>query len=142
MAGLTIPSINKVALRHPRQSLVLSDLGDLIGYEHDQGGVVFFPASGGFDNNITAFAGGGQVNATALNYRQSRITVCATLNDSVGLPKGKVGMRICVGNNGAATARVYPAVGEFYQEIVDNPASLAAGGAVTEFICTIDGHWI
>lgn len=62
----------------------------------------------GLDSAITAFAGGGQANATQLTKRVNVVSVCATLNDSVKLPNTSAGSRIFVMNVGVANCMVYP----------------------------------
>lgn len=60
---------------------------------------------------LTAFAGGGRTNATALGYGINRISVCATAADSVQLPAWIPGAEVIVVNDGAAAAQVFGKTG-------------------------------
>lgn len=92
-------------------------------------------------NAITAFAGGGQGSAVALASEINSITVCATAGDSVKLPASVVGMRITVGNLGAAYANVFPSSGDLIDALAANAAvSLPTGSSLT-FTCTVAGTW-
>lgn len=63
-----------------------------------------------WEDTITAFAGSGQANAYQLSANTSRISVCATNNDSVKLPSVNkfAGTALEVINDGAANAAVFP----------------------------------
>jgi len=70
-------------------------------------------SSGYVSAAVTANAGGGQANATAINAMSSvtQVSVCATAGDSVKLPNGvPVGNKYTVINNGAALCYVYPTI--------------------------------
>lgn len=71
-----------------------------------------------FEDNITAFAGGGQTGAYLLSAQMSRVTTVASGNDSVALPKaivvgigdsrpGALGMLCFVRNDGANSMQVF-----------------------------------
>ena len=77
-------------------------------------GVKSFTAPVVYDHNtaITAFATGGQTNATALTGEFNNVTVCATAADSVKLPAAILGQTITVKNSGAASLAVFPATGD------------------------------
>lgn len=62
-------------------------------------------------DTITARAGGTQALATQLVSAVNRISVCATLADSVGLPLAVAGLSVVVANDGAASAQVFGAAG-------------------------------
>jgi len=57
---------------------------------------------GGATDSVTAAAGGGQVNATALTGVMSNVTVVATAADSVKLPLAQAGMVYLLRNSDAA----------------------------------------
>lgn len=57
----------------------------------------------------TAYAGGGQANATLLALEQSYITTCATAGNSGRLPTPGGGVSMTVFNLGAEGADIYPA---------------------------------
>lgn len=92
-------------------------------------------------NAVTAFAGGGQGSATPLTAAISRITVCATINDSVRLPRATPGQRIAVHNLGAATANVFPSVGDAINALAVNTALAVATSKGTFFDCAVAGFW-
>jgi hypothetical protein len=64
------------------------------------------------DTGITAFATGGQANATALAARWNNVTTVATAADSVKLPAASDGGVIAVKNSGAATLAIFPGTGD------------------------------
>lgn len=61
----------------------------------------------GVTTGITAFAGGGQADATQLTETNNFISVCATAGDSVKLPVAVAGMSIFIRNDGAKNAQVF-----------------------------------
>lgn len=56
---------------------------------------------------VTAFAGGGQTNATQLAATKNNVSVCATAADSVKLPAGAIGLHVFIRNSGVASLQVY-----------------------------------
>lgn len=63
-----------------------------------------------YEDTITAHAGGGQANAYQLNSPKSRVTVCASANDSVKLKPSEqwLGGEMVVIADGAQNVAVYP----------------------------------
>lgn len=141
MAGKTIAVNAKIAPTLPRLSFVVDAFGDLIGFQGLSGRIMFFPASA-TDDSLTAFAGGGQANALALNYRNSRVTTVASAADSVVLPFGIQGMQMVVVNAAAANAmNVFPATGDAINALAaDTAISVVANKSIT-FVCTATGRW-
>lgn len=93
----------------------------------------------GVDNNITAFAGGGQTSATALTNDLSIVTTVASSDDSVLLPSATGGMHFTVVNDGANTLAVYPTGSEV---INATTASYAVSPTYhTIFISDSTGSW-
>lgn len=90
---------------------------------------------------ITAFAGGGQANATQLSATYNRVTTVATIADSVKLPVALAGMRMVVFNTAANSLNVFPATGGFINALAVNTALAVAGTKSTEFVCMVDGTW-
>ncbi len=90
---------------------------------------------------ITAHAGGTQGAAVALVSMINRITVCATAGDSVVLPASAVGLSVFVANAGAASANVFPAVGDAINALGANAAFALAAGKNAQFMCTAAGQW-
>lgn len=60
-------------------------------------------------DTLTAFAGGGQTNATQLAATNNNVTVVATIADSIKLPLAVAGLSIRVRNNAANATTVYGA---------------------------------
>lgn len=90
-------------------------------------------------NSITAYAGGGQTNATALTAFDNNVTTVATDNDSVKLLAATQHRRQRVRNNSTKDLDIYPQSGEQIDSLgVDNPYTLAAGGII-EFVCFAAG---
>jgi len=81
---------------------------------------------------ITAFAGGGQTDATQLTAGFNRVTVVATAADSVKLPAAVAGLEVIIFNADSTDAcDVFPASGDNLGAGVDTAASLAAGAKIT-----------
>lgn len=98
----------------------------------------------GENNAVTAFATGGQTNATALREDVSfhEVTTCATAADSVRLPPAVVGAYHFVKNSGAAALQVYGAG-------TDTIDSVATGTGVSQapkegnfYYCVTAGNYI
>jgi hypothetical protein len=90
---------------------------------------------------ITAHAGGGQANAVPITARYAEISVCATLHDSVILPKALPGMSVSIANAGAAGADVYPATGEKINNGAANAIFALSNGKNAMFFCVAAGNW-
>jgi len=90
---------------------------------------------------LTAFAGGGQGSATPLTGNINRITVCATIADSVKLPAALVGRRVSVYNAGATSANVFPQTGENINSGAANAAFAVATTKGAIFECVATGVW-
>jgi hypothetical protein len=104
---------------------------------------------------LTAFAGGGQANATTLDSAYNIVTVVATAADSVKLPScvtglsntgglsNTTGMEVIVTNSAAANAmNVYPQTGQNLNQLAANtPFSMVAGKTATFFCSPLGGTW-
>ncbi len=92
-------------------------------------------------DSITAFATGGQANATQLGASVNRITVCATGGDSVKLPvsQGNVGITVMVINAGAQSLNVFPSTGDQIDGLGANAAKAVAAGKTCDFVYTAGG---
>ena len=143
MAGKKIAINGKVGFAPPMSPWIYDDKGYLIASQSMQGGgaITFFPASG-WDDALTAAAGGGQSSALELNYRNSRITTVATAADSVVLPVAQPGMQMTVVNADAADAlAIFPASGDAINALAaDASISVAANKTIT-FYCVKAGLW-
>jgi hypothetical protein len=93
-------------------------------------------------DSITAFATGGQANATQLVAAINRVTVCATAGDSVKLPvsQGNVGLTVMVINAGAASLNVFPSAGDQIDALGANAAKAVAAGKTCDFVYTANGQ--
>jgi hypothetical protein len=91
-------------------------------------------------DSITAHAGGGQANATALITEVNIITTCASANDSVLLPVAVKGMLITVKNEGAQAANVYPQSSSYMNGTQNAAYSLAVGASI-RFSAVDTTHW-
>lgn len=92
-------------------------------------------------SGLTAHAGGGQANATAITTQVAQFSTVATLNDSSVLPKALAGMRIVVMNSGAASMNVFPASGETINALSANTAFAVANGKTAMFVSPVNGKW-
>lgn len=90
---------------------------------------------------VTAFATGGQANATPLTAAYTRVTTVATAGDSVRLPPAVLGMAMVVVNRGAASMNVFPATGQSINALSANAALAVAAGAAAQFVCIAPGVW-
>lgn len=82
---------------------------------------------------ITAFAGGGQANATILTAEINYIDTVATANDSVKLVVSALGKRVVIFNDGANAVNIFPASGGAIDALGANAAYSLAAGASREF---------
>lgn len=92
-------------------------------------------------NAITAKAGGGQTDATALTASYNRVTTVATAGDSVKLPAALVGSRIAVFNKGGASLDVFPSSGDAINALSADAAYALAATKGAQFICMVNGTW-
>ena len=136
MAGLNIAIDAKINPALPSLFNVVDSDGSVIGYQHPNGKITFLPASD-WDDNITAFAGGGQNNAVPLRYKNSRVATVATAADSVILPFGQEGMSIVVVNGAAANSmNVFPATGQAINALANDAALAVAANKHVVFSYT------
>jgi hypothetical protein len=92
-------------------------------------------------DNIPAFAGGGQANATLLSNELNKITTVATAGDSVKLPPSMPGLTIVVTNKGANSMQVF---GSGADTIDDSAAATGVSqmrGSVVIYACHTAGAW-
>lgn len=91
-------------------------------------------------SDITAHAGGGQANATTITGEIVRISVCATAGDSVKFTDSNNGSEQRVINDGAQSADLFPASGEYINGAQNTAISIpVAGQAIAT--CYAVGHW-
>lgn len=93
-------------------------------------------------DNITAFAGGGQGSAVLITAMFARITTVGTAADSVKLPIAQPGMELTVVNAAAANSmNIFPATGEIINALSANTAIACAANKVMKFIASGRGQW-
>lgn len=91
---------------------------------------------------LTAHAGGGQANATAINTQIARFTTVASANDSAVLPASTPGLELTVINAAAVNSmNVFPATGDAINALAANAAFAVAATKVVTFYCTVAGQW-
>lgn len=92
---------------------------------------------------ITAYAGGGQVNATALTKKVNQIGTVASAGDSVKLPSAVSGfsLEITIINTGSNACDVFPSSGDSIGAGIDTAVSLAAGSNIT-YISYNATNWV
>lgn len=90
---------------------------------------------------ITAFAGGGQADATQLTYGFSEITTCATDADSVKLPVPVVGGKVTLLNDTAKIAAVFPSTGKTINDGAANASVNIAPGNEMVFEAITTTNW-
>jgi len=103
-----------------------------------QPGDFFLEAS---QDNITALAGGGQVNATQINTQTARITTVATQGDSIALPPSQAGLEVLIINHGNNAMQVF---GYGTDQIDDNTSSVGVQQMANSFVlysCAATGNW-
>lgn len=95
----------------------------------------------GNENNITAFAGGGQANATQLTKKINNVTTVASAFDSVKLPVALMGRMIIVRDSGIDNLRIFPAVGEEIDSFGINTGHDVPPAGGSYYICVKSGVW-
>lgn len=95
------------------------------------------------EDSITAFATGGQTSATALSATKNlhRVSVCATINDSVKLPAALVGQAHYVRNDGAAACQVFGQATETINGVASATGISQGIGMGVWYVCTTAGAW-
>jgi hypothetical protein len=94
-----------------------------------------------FQDNITAFAGGGQAGATPITTEVARVTTVATAGDSVMLPPAVQGLALMVINHGTKAMQVF---GTGTDTIDDQAAATGVAqmvNSVVIFLCVTNGKW-
>lgn len=94
-------------------------------------------------DTVTAFATGGQANATALTAatKYHRISVCATAGDSYKLPTSTAGQCHYVRNDGAAAAQAFGSGTDTINGVATATGIPHPVGIGIWFVCTTAGNW-
>lgn len=90
---------------------------------------------------ITAHAGGGQADATALTSNYCEISTCATGGDSVKLPAAAVGLWCVITNHGVNSCDVFPNTDDAINEGAANAAKALAANASLHCYCYDSTNW-
>ena len=95
--------------------------------------------------NITAFAGGGQTNATLLTKPLNRVTIAASAGDSVKLPplpgSTTKGMQIVVINDSPTSIQVFGSGGDSINFTGSTVGVAQASGTVRTYYQSTVGRW-
>ncbi len=102
-----------------------------------------FAALAGGENAVTAFAGGGQTNATQLlaTVSNHRVSTVATAADSVKLPAATVGQVHYVRNDGAFAMQVFGQATETINAVASATGISQGAGMGVWYVCTLAGAW-
>lgn len=92
-------------------------------------------------DSITAFAGGGQTNATQLTTQTSRVTTVATAGDSVRLPPSAPGLELIVINHGANAMQVYGAGTDTINDVATATGVSQMVNSTVIYTCVSTGAW-
>lgn len=92
-------------------------------------------------DTITATAGGNKATAFALTRTLNHVTVCATLHDSVLLPKAIAGSRVVVRNDGAAGLDIFGKGADTINGVATGTATTLTNGKAIELVCFTAGAW-
>lgn len=90
---------------------------------------------------ITAYAGGGQTNATQLSKGINHVTVVATAADSVKLPASAAGMVVHVINGASNSMQVFGAGTDTINDVATATGVAQAGGKAATYVCPVAGKW-
>lgn len=111
-------------------------------FSNDQGtgtviadGYVTKPMTSNVADNITAFAGGGQANATQLSATNNNIATVATAADSIKLPLAKPGLVLRIRNSGANSMQVFGSGTDTINGVATATGVAQAAGTSAEYFC-------
>jgi hypothetical protein len=114
------------------------DLGTGFASNAQGAAVATFSSQTGITASTTHTAVGG----TPITASQAQISTCANLGDAVTLPPALAGMEICIANNGAQQAGVYPSgTDQINAGGAGTPANQNAN-TVTIYYCFATGFWV
>ncbi len=159
MATLSAQTIEKLAkaLRDRGAAEYLAEAVEAAGVDGtvsaDDNGLLVLGATGevvripgllelGATNAVTAFATGGQTNATQLTTGFNRIGTCATAGDSVKLPTSVAGRHVVIFNAGAASAQVFGASTDTINGVATATGVPQSINTLVVYYCTAAGNWL
>jgi hypothetical protein len=92
-------------------------------------------------DNITAFPGGGQTNATPLVVELNRITTVATAGDSVKLPTSAAGLTIFIVNHTNNSVQVFGAGTDRIDDVATATGVNQMPNSTVLYFCATAGDW-
>ena len=92
-------------------------------------------------DSIVAHAGGGQTNATPLVSMTNRITVAASVGDSVRLPASQPGLEIMVINHGANAVQVYGTSTDTINDVATGTGVSQMANSIVIYTAASTGAW-
>lgn len=92
-------------------------------------------------DTITAHAGGGKANAVPLRYGFNRISVCATIGDSVLLPAAVPGAECYIVHDGATAAQVFGQGTDTVDSVITATGVTMTQAKRAMFVCETLGAW-
>lgn len=96
---------------------------------------------GSVQSPLTAYAGGGQANATQINSANAQVDTVATAADSVKLPPAVPGMRIFVTNTTATSMQVFGTTPDTINAVATGTGVAQAANKSAWYVCTSAGKW-
>lgn len=105
------------------------------------GGITFRRQLLGFQDGITAHAGGTKAAATVLTARVNRISVCATNGDSLLMPPAMPYTECVIIQDGAANAQVFGAGTDTIDAVATATGVVLSAAKRATFYCTTAGAW-
>lgn len=92
-------------------------------------------------NNLVAYPGGGQANATLVTTQTVRVSAVATAGDSIKLPPAAPGLEIVIINRGGNTVAIYGSGTDTIDELAANAFVTQMNKSMVIFSCTGTGQW-
>lgn len=130
MAGLALV-LNKIETTLPRLSFIIQDSGHLVGFQHHNGVVTYFPASDGVSGASAPSAAVG----SSLIYKNNIVT-SAVASGKVTLPPCKEGMKMLIGDESGQVINIISSVGD-----VAVSFNIGAGTIYHYAVGMADGRW-
>jgi hypothetical protein len=137
VSGGTIGGITESGLVDSTADEGISGNWTFTGTQTLSGLTIHSPTAG-----ITAYATGGQTNATLLTKNYNQISICNTSGDSVKLPVAVAGYKITVINSGVASCDVFPNTSDAIDSAGTNNAVALASGTNATYYAYNNSNWV
>ena len=98
-------------------------------------------SQGDTGNTITAFAGGGQANATLINAANVYVGTVATAGDSIKLPPTFAGQRVAVINGASNPMQVFGSGADTINGVATATGISQPANSIEIYICATAGKW-